>query len=120
MSNTKFVFDKASGTLQPQKDNNATKTKDVIQKPTQPQTDTEKSDEEGIYKFRAIADLTSFQVRDEQTRRVMMVISGYGLSIKFNMEELRSTDKVEQLLNGLKDMFRKMIIEQSLSGGTEK
>ena len=44
-----------------------------------------------------------------------MIIGGYGLEIKFNIAELRSTERIEQLLGGLTTMFRKLILEQALS-----
>lgn len=116
MNTTKFVFDKTTGTYQQKKADEPKKPLPVSS--PQPQKQTEKNEDgETIYKFRAVNDLTSFQVVDEQTRKPMMVISGYALSMRFNMAELRSSVKVEQLLQGLSDMFRKMIIEQSLNEG---
>lgn len=116
---TKFIFDKQSGTLKPcNADTQSNIQEQQPQNTPAPDNNVDNNEEqEGIFKFRAVSDLTSFQIVDEQTRKVMAVISGYGLSIRFNMEELRSTDKVEQLLNGLTAMFRKLIIEQSLGGG---
>lgn len=116
---TKFIFDKQSGTLKPCKADIQSNIQEQQPQNTSASINDADSPEEqeGIFKFRAVSDLTSFQIVDEQTRKVMAVISGYGLSIRFNMEELRSTDKVEQLLNGLTAMFRKLIIEQSLGGG---
>lgn len=116
---TKFIFDKQSGTLKPcNADTQSNIQEQQPQNAPAPDNNVDNNEEqEGIFKFRAVSDLTSFQIVDEQTRKVMAVISGYGLSIRFNMEELRSTDKVEQLLNGLTAMFRKLIIEQSLGGG---
>lgn len=116
MSTTKFVFDKTTGTYQQKKADEPKNLLPVF--PPQLQKQNEKSnDGETIYKFRAVSDLTSFQVVDERTRKPMMIISGYALSMRFNMAELRSSAKVEQLLQGLSDMFRKMIIEQSLNEG---
>ena len=69
---------------------------------------------ENVIQFRESSDYTIFQVTDDRTRKPMMVIAGYGLEIKFNMAELRSTEKIEQLLGGLISMFRKMILEQAL------
>lgn len=124
MGKSKFVFDSASGTLKQVDDN-------INEQPTQlppSATDTEEKEEvsvdlstrkpnvgnENIIQFRENSDYTIFQVNDERTRKTMMIIAGYGLEIKFNMAELRSTEKIEQLLGGLTAMFRKMILEQAL------
>lgn len=126
MAKTKFVFDKESGTLKPQKEA-LTKTKAILASEgkqvdevdmknidlstVKPNADTG----EDIVQFRESSDLTIFQILEERSRKPMMVIAGYGLEIKFNMSELRTTERIEQLLDGLSDMFRKMIVEQALS-----
>lgn len=127
MGKTAFVFDKESGTLQPRQYN-----ADMPTSFSQPQenADAQKVDDEvsldlstqkpnisneNIIQFRESSDHTIFQVTDDRTRKTMMIIAGYGLEIKFNMAELRSTEKIEQLLGGLTSMFRKMILEQALN-----
>lgn len=121
MDSPKYVFDKKTGTYQQNKPASQSKPLPIHDSQSQVRSEAEKSEDVGelVYKFRASSDLTSFQVIDEQTRKPMMIISGYALSMKFNMAELRSSTKVEQLLSGLTEMFRKMIIEQSLSGNKE-
>lgn len=121
MDSPKYVFDKKTGTYQQNKPVPQSKPLPIHDSQSQVRSEAEKSEDDGelFYKFRASSDLTSFQVIDEQTRKPMMIISGYALSMKFNMAELRSSTKVEQLLSGLTEMFRKMIIEQSLSGNKE-
>lgn len=128
MAKTKFVFDNATGTLRPEEQ--ATP-KQVI--PVE-SIETKKNDDgaeevsvnlktpkpnvnmnEPIIQFRQNSDYTLFQVIEERSKKPMMIIGGYGLEIKFNMAELRSTERIEQLLNGLSTMFRKMILEQALS-----
>lgn len=116
----KYKFDEKTGTLVPcEGDNKKSLFKNaegvVVPKEAIKGTLT-LNEQEGIVQFREVSDLTSFQIFDEQTRKLMGVISGYGLSIKFNMQELTSTDKVEQFLNGITSMFRKMILDQSLNG----
>lgn len=66
-------------------------------------------------KFREKSDLTVVQITDYDTNRVMGYIAGYGLDINFNMDELNSVDKVEQFLDGLKKVFRSIILEKALS-----
>lgn len=125
----KFVFDKASGTLKAVE--NAVETPTPPQKQQAETSADEKevvgvdlrthkpnvSVDENIVQFRENSDYTIFQVNEERSRKTMMIIAGYGLEIKFNMAELRSTEKIEQLLSGLTSMFRKMILEQALSKG---
>lgn len=70
---------------------------------------------EDIVQFRERSDLTIFQIMDEQTGAVLGYISGYALDINFNMGELRSTERVEQFLDGIKKMFREAILEKAFS-----
>lgn len=124
MAQTKFKFDKDSGTLKAVSGANIN-SEEAVQEPVNVEaasdevsvnltTDRTPSAEEGIVQFRENSDYTIFQVTDEVSRKTMMVIAGYGLEIKFNMAELRSTERIEQLLGGLTSMFRKMILEQAL------
>lgn len=128
MGKTKFVFDNATGTLRPEA--NATPKHLVplesMSQPSQPSKTEEVSIDlktpkpnvnldEPIIQFRQNTDYTIFQVIEERSRKPMMIIGGYGLEIKFNIAELRSTERIEQLLGGLTTMFRKMILEQALS-----
>lgn len=129
MGKTKFVFDSASGTLKPAPNNQGAVLPSMHEIPDPPSPPKEENEEaildlrtqkpnvsnESIVQFREGSDHTIVQITDERTRKVMMIIAGYGLEIKFNMAELRSTEKIEQLLGGLTSMFRKMILEQALN-----
>ena len=130
MGKTKFVFDKESGTLKPSDEVKVEEIQMTEQSTTT--SDSTPTDEvsldlssrkpnvdmnENIIQFRESSDYTIFQVVDDKSRKPMMIIAGYGLEIKFNMAELRSTEKIEQLLGGLTSMFRKMILEQALKKG---
>lgn len=121
MGKSKFIFDKETGTLKPA-DN---VTEETPQEPLEQASKEEVSmdltthkpnidSEENIVQFRENSDYTIFQVNSERSRKTMMIIAGYGLEIKFNTAELRSMEKIEQLLGGLTSMFRKMILEQVL------
>lgn len=125
MGKTKFVFDNESGTFKAE--SNVSLTQKVSASPVgTPQDGTEevKMDltthkpnvnlNEPIIQFRQNTDYTIFQVTEERTKKAMMEIGGYALEIKFNIAELRSTERIEQLLNGLTSMFRKIILEQAL------
>ncbi len=125
MGKTKFVFDANTGTLEPEKESVA-KTSASSAMPKmgseavsldlnahRPDTNPD----EPIIGFRQNTDYTIFQVTEERSRKTLMVIGGYGLEIKFNVAELRSTERIEQLLGGLNTLFRKLILEQVLSKG---
>ena len=62
--------------------------------------------------FREKTDLTIFQIIDEKTGKVLAYISGYGLDINFNMNELKSVESVEQMLTGISKMFRNIVLEK--------
>lgn len=125
MGKSKFVFDNKTGTLKA-----VDMASQALQQPAQTTSGGETVEErkldlnthrpnvatdESVIQFRESSDYTIVQVVDERTRKPMMIIGGYALDIKFNMAELRSTEKIEQLLGGLMSMFRKMILDQALN-----
>ena len=119
---TKFEFDPVSGTMQPVKEGAplpvdtpvvAGGEKELPLEAPRVNVDTG----ENIVQFREKRDYTIFQVSDERTGKALMGIGGYALSIKFNMAELRNVQKVEQCLQGLTKLFRKLIIDQAVEGG---
>lgn len=124
MGKSKFVFDNKTGTLKAV-DTPSTVLQPTSSVPSEEQIEEKKLDlsthkpniatNESVVQFRENSDYTIVQVVDERTRKPMMIIGGYALDIKFNMAELRSTEKIEQLLGGLTSMFRKMILEQALN-----
>ena len=127
MGKTKFIFDNATGTLKPEdsvvtfKQAEESQPKSSMSEGTQIvglDLRTHKPNvnlDEPIVQFRQNTDYTVFQVIEERSKKPMMIIGGYGLEIKFNIAELRSTERIEQLLGGLTTMFRKLILEQALS-----
>lgn len=127
MGKTKFIFDNATGTLKPESSVVTSKQVEESQpKSSMPEESqivgldlrTHKPNvnlDEPIIQFRQNTDYTVFQVIEERSKKPMMIIGGYGLEIKFNIAELRSTERIEQLLGGLTTMFRKLILEQALS-----
>lgn len=115
MANTKFKFDKKTGGLVAQTQQTEQTEQLINDTQTYPELKSnEQLDGEPIFKFRAQNDLTTYQVIDDETRKPMMTISGYALEIKFNLGELKTTEKIEQLLSGLTDMWRKLIVSQAL------
>lgn len=127
MGKTKFVFDNATGTLKPATDITPQESAKTSQSKSSMPEETQLVEldlrthkpnvnlDEPIIQFRQNADYTVFQVIEERSKKPMMIIGGYGLEIKFNIAELRSTERIEQLLSGLTTMFRKLILEQALS-----
>lgn len=128
MGKTKFVFDKDTGTLKPAEalidqprqmvENGMVVANPAMDGEVKINMDSPKPNvdlNEPIIQFRQNSDYTIFQVTDERTGKAMMVIGGYALEMKFNMGELRSTEKIEQLLGGLTKLFRKMILDQALT-----
>ncbi len=118
----KFVFDEKTGTLvqqnqqkaigqempQPVIDKGETMSvidRSAIQKPNVKLN-------EGVLQFREKSDLTVFQIVDEQTGKVMAYISGYALDINFNLGELKSVERVEQMIDGIGKMFRKIVLDK--------
>lgn len=122
MAKIKYVFDPETGTMQPEskvkKDPAGKLTEDDKPKMSSVDLTTVKPNvdmNENIVQFKENSDLTIIQIIEERSRKPMMIIAGYGLEIKFNMAELRTTEHIEQLLGGLSDLFRKMIVEQALT-----
>ena len=73
------------------------------------------NDDEPEIVFKRDTDYRIFQILDEDTRAVMGYIGGYALDISFNLQEMRSVEKIEQFLNGLTGLFRRIISDQILS-----
>jgi len=69
--------------------------------------------EERQVSFREIDDLTSFTVKTEDGK-ALFYISGYGLTVNFNRDMLNSVEDVEAMLDGIKDLFRKMVMKSLL------
>lgn len=130
MTKTKFVFDKASGTMKPEAEVETQKQARAGLPPQSVVTAHQQTGEisldlttekpnvdlnEPQVVFRQNSDYTVVQVTDERTGKPMMLIAGYGLEIKFNMAELRTTAKIESLLDALTRLFRELIVQQAVS-----
>lgn len=64
--------------------------------------------------FKRLSDLSVFQIVDKQTGKIMGIISGYALQIKFNRQAITSTADVEQCAEGVKKLFYGIIMDQLL------
>lgn len=69
----------------------------------------------GVMMFRDRQDYDIYQIVDERTSKPLAYIGGYALQINFNMAELKSTERIEQCLQGLTKLFRKVIMDQALN-----
>ena len=57
------------------------------------------------------SDRRFFSVKSEDGKETMMEISGYDLDVRFNRNVIKTVQDVESLLDGIKDLFRKIIME---------
>lgn len=62
--------------------------------------------------FRSITDRDVFRIVNQETDKTLVEISGYDLQINFNMEYLNSVQDIEAASQGLKDMFKEIMLEQ--------
>lgn len=65
--------------------------------------------------FSALSDKRIFGVRSEETQEMIFEISGYDLQIKFNRDRLQTLEDIEGTLEGIKDMFRQLIMADLLN-----
>lgn len=62
--------------------------------------------------FKLLSDRSVMEVRSEVANVSVAEISGYDLQVKFNMQYINSVDDIENLLEGMKMLFRKMLLTQ--------
>lgn len=65
--------------------------------------------------FNALSDRRIFGVKSEEDGEMIFEISGYDLQVKFNRDKLQSLEEIEGTLEGIKDMFRKLIMADMLN-----
>jgi len=65
--------------------------------------------------FNAISDRRIFGVKAEEDGEMVFEISGYDLQIKFNRDRLQTVEEIEGTLEGIKDVFRKLIMADLLN-----
>lgn len=73
-------------------------------------TDTPLENEPEVV-FNSQSDRRFFSVKSEDGKETMMEISGYDLDVRFNRNVIKTVQDVESLLDGIKDLFRKIIME---------
>ena len=52
--------------------------------------------------------------------QTIMEISGYDLQINFNRDKLQNIADIESMLDGLKDLFRRVVMQDLLESNVEK
>lgn len=70
--------------------------------------------------FKALSDRQRYQIKTEDDLYTVMEMSGYDLNIKWNRDLLKDIADVESLLDGLKDMFRQLIMKDLLENPKEE
>lgn len=61
--------------------------------------------------FNSQSDRRFFSVKSEDGKETMIEISGYDLDVRFNRNVIKTIQDIESLLDGIKDLFRKIIME---------
>lgn len=71
--------------------------------------------EEEIISFKIESDRTTYGVLGYEGEELMAAISGYDLSIVFNMRLINSLADAESCANGLADVFYQVLMEQLIA-----
>ena len=69
--------------------------------------------------FNALSDKRIFGVKSEENQEMIFEISGYDLQIKFNRDRLQTLEDIEGTLEGIKDMFRQLIMADLLNANND-
>ena len=70
--------------------------------------------------FNTLSDRRILAVQTEDTHETIMEISGYDLQINFNRDKLQNIADIESMLDGLKDLFRRVVMQDLLESNVEK
>lgn len=70
--------------------------------------------------FNAYSDRRMIGVMTSDGSDTLLEITGYALQLKFNRDLLKSVEDIENMLDGMKDLFRKMVMEDLLGKLEEK
>lgn len=64
--------------------------------------------------FNTLSDRAVYAVQTEDSHETIFEISGYDLQIQFNRDKLRNIAEIESMLDGVKDLFRKIVMKDLL------
>ena len=70
--------------------------------------------------FKSMSDRDVFRVENEELGQTLVEISGYDLQINFNMDFIKSMEEVEAAVQGMGEIWRKIILGQLLKGRNEQ
>ena len=65
--------------------------------------------------FKLMSDRDVFKVTNEELGQTLVEISGYDLQINFNMDFIKSMEDVESAIDGMSQIWRKIIMARLLS-----
>lgn len=69
---------------------------------------------EPTVQFKLWTDRTQMLIQNEETKNVLVEISGYDLQFNINFEYINSLEDVETAIGGLGEMFRQIILDKLL------
>ena len=69
--------------------------------------------------FKTLSDRMIYGVQIEDTNETIFEISGYDLQIKFNRDKLNNVADIENMLDGIKDLFRELVLKNLLKTNEE-
>lgn len=70
--------------------------------------------------FRYMSDRDVLLIKNADIDQPLAEISGYDLQINFNMEFIKSVEDVETVIQGMGELWRKMILSQLLQAKNEQ
>lgn len=70
--------------------------------------------------FKSVSDRDVFRVTNPDIDQVLVEISGYDLQINFNMDFIKTMEDVEAALEGMGEIWRKIIMAQLLNSRNEQ
>jgi hypothetical protein len=69
---------------------------------------------EPTVQFKLWTDRSQMLIQNEETKNVLVEISGYDLQFNINFEYINSIEDVETAVGGLGEMFRHIILDKLL------
>ena len=67
---------------------------------------------EPVVVFKSLSDRRAMAVLTEDSHEPILEISGYDLQVNLNRDMIHGVEDVENLLEGIKDMYRKIILKE--------
>ena len=69
---------------------------------------------EPVVEFKAYSDRMVWSVKDKKSSSNLFEISGYDLRITHNRDVIKDADDMETLLDGIRELFSKLLMEDLL------